>query len=76
MQMSYVVVFLIGFLATLWMDRKELKRAKRGEKAIYWTMVVCTISGFLCSYANVHVPMPTEVIVYKFAPWFHQFTKA
>jgi hypothetical protein len=75
MSASYLIVFALGFLVTLWRDRKDLKQAPKSEKAIYWSLVTVTMIGVGCSYANLHVPMPTEIIVHKFAPWFHQFTK-
>ncbi|MBL0385315.1 hypothetical protein JJB07_01535 [Tumebacillus sp. ITR2] len=75
MTLGYVIVFTGGFLATLWGDKKELKHAKKAEKGIYWGIALCASSFFVCSYANVHVPMPTELVVYEIAPWFHQITQ-
>jgi MFS family permease len=73
--LGYVIVFIGGFFATCWGDRKELKQAKKAEKVIYWGLALCAFASFVCSYTNVHVPMPTELVVYRIAPWFHQITQ-
>ncbi|PWK16387.1 hypothetical protein [Tumebacillus permanentifrigoris] len=75
MTFSYLVVFLLGMLVSCWRDRKDLKQAKRSEIAIYWSLATLTLFCFFSSYINLHIPMPTEIIAHRFAPWFHQFTK-
>ncbi|CAN7272052.1 hypothetical protein [Paenibacillus sp. LjRoot56] len=65
----FVISFLIMLIGSFLMDRKVLRRAKKGNKITYGLTIGIILLFLTMKYFHMSIPMPAYFFVQKVSPW-------
>lgn len=73
MNSIFILSFLFIMIASLLIDRKELKHQRGSVKAAYGLITCVTFVLFITKYLHIPIPMPSRFFIHTVSPWFSHF---